>query len=96
MNSELVSMNSLEIAEFLELRHSDVKFSIENLIESGAFSRKPALQVFEKINKLGMKQVANVYPLDNEQAVILVATLFPRAPVAAIHRWQSLKDLLAG
>ena len=53
INGNAIKMTSIEIAELVGSRPDNVKISIERLAKSGVI-QLPALQVFEKINNLGI------------------------------------------
>lgn len=51
INSSIIKMTSIEIAELVGSRPDNVKISIERLAKSGVI-QLPALQVFEKNQQL--------------------------------------------
>ncbi|HCB8093806.1 TPA: DNA-binding protein, partial [Escherichia coli] len=77
INSSIIKMTSIEIAELVGSRPDNVKISIERLAKSGVI-QLPALQVFEKkINNLGLRRSVEAYVFEGEQgkrdSIIVVA-----------------------
>lgn len=73
----------------------NVKISIERLAKSGVI-QLPALQVFEKINNLGLRRSVEAYVFEGEQgkrdSIIVVAQLSPEFTARLVDRWRELED----
>ncbi|HFV4048816.1 TPA: DNA-binding protein [Escherichia coli] len=92
---EKPSMTSIEIAELVGSRPDNVKISIERLAKSGVI-QLPALQVFEKINNLGLRRSVEAYLFEGEQgkrdSIIVVAQLSPELNARLVDRWRELEE----
>ncbi|EOW5500705.1 DNA-binding protein [Escherichia coli O141,141ab,141ac:H29] len=92
---EKPSMTSIEIAELVGSRPDNVKISIERLAKSGVI-QLPALQVFEKINNLGLRRSVEAYVFEGEQgkrdSIIVVAQLCPEFTARLVDRWRELEE----
>lgn len=92
---EKPSMTSIEIAELVGSRPDNVKISIERLAKSGVI-QLPALQVFEKINNLGLRRSVEAYAFEGEQgkrdSIIVVAQLSPEFTARLVDRWRELEE----
>ena len=92
---EKPSMTSIEIAELVGSRPDNVKISIERLAKSGVI-QLPALQVFEKINNLGLRRSVEAYVFEGEQgkrdSIIVVAQLSPEFTARLVDRWRELEN----
>lgn len=92
---EKPSMTSIEIAELVGSRPDNVKISIERLAKSGVI-QLPALQVFEKINNLGLRRSVEAYVFEGEQgkrdSIIVVAQLSPEFTARLVDRWRELEE----
>lgn len=92
---EKPSMTSIEIAELVGSRPDNVKISIERLAKSGVI-QLPALQVFEKINNLGLRRSVEAYFFEGEQgkrdSIIVVAQLSPEFTARLVDRWRELEE----
>ncbi|HCX5362541.1 TPA: Rha family transcriptional regulator [Escherichia coli] len=92
---EKPSMTSIEIAELVGSRQDNVKISIERLAKSGVI-QLPALQVFEKINNLGLRRSVEAYVFEGEQgkrdSIIVVAQLSPEFTARLVDRWRELEE----
>ncbi|HHZ5992610.1 TPA: Rha family transcriptional regulator [Escherichia coli] len=92
---EKPSMTSIEIAELVGSRPDNVKISIERLAKSGVI-QLPALQVFEKINNLGLRRSIEAYVFEGEQgkrdSIIVVAQLSPEFTARLVDRWRELEE----
>ncbi|EFH1710629.1 DNA-binding protein [Escherichia coli] len=92
---EKPSMTSIEIAELVGSRSDNVKISIERLAKSGVI-QLPALQVFEKINNLGLRRRVEAYVFEGEQgkrdSIIVVAQLSPEFTARLVDRWRELEE----
>ncbi|CRJ76504.1 TPA: DNA-binding protein [Escherichia coli] len=92
---EKPSMTSIEIAELVGSRPDNVKISIERLAKSGVI-QLPALQVFGKINNLGLRRSVEAYVFEGEQgkrdSIIVVAQLSPEFTARLVDRWRELEE----
>ncbi|EIC1435837.1 phage antirepressor KilAC domain-containing protein, partial [Escherichia coli] len=95
INGNAIKMTSIEIAELVGSRPDNVKISIERLAKSGVI-QLPALQVFEKINNLGLRRSVEAYVFEGEQgkrdSIIVVAQLSPEFTARLVDRWRELED----
>ncbi|SQM84498.1 DNA-binding protein [Escherichia coli] len=93
--SQKATMTSIEIAELVGSRPDNVKISIERLAKSGVI-QLPALQVFEKINNLGLRRSVEAYVFEGEQgkrdSIIVVAQLSPEFTARLVDRWRELEN----
>ncbi|EEQ1489087.1 DNA-binding protein [Escherichia coli] len=98
INSSIIKMTSIEIAELVGSRPDNVKISIERLAKSGVI-QLPALQVFEKINNLGLRRSVEAYVFEGEQgkrdSIIVVAQLSPEFTARLVDRWRELEGATA-
>ncbi|EGE4051578.1 phage antirepressor KilAC domain-containing protein [Escherichia coli] len=98
INSSIIKMTSIEIAELVGSRPDNVKISIDRLAESGVI-QLPALQVFEKINNLGLRRSVEAYVFEGEQgkrdSIIVVAQLSPEFTARLVDRWRELEGATA-
>lgn len=89
-----ISMNSLEISELVQSRHTDVKRSIDRLVENGVI-RKPPMAFSEKINNLGFSVKHEIYVFTGEQgkldSITVVAQLSPAFTARLVQRWYELE-----
>lgn len=89
-----VKMNSIEISELVGKRHDNVKRTIETLANNGVI-RLPQIEVFEKINNLGLLRGVDAYVFEGEQgkrdSIIVVAQLCPEFTARLVDRWQELE-----
>ncbi len=89
-----VRMNSIEISELVGKRHDNVKRTIETLANNGVI-RLPQIEVFEKINNLGLLRGIDAYVFEGEQgkrdSIIVVAQLCPEFTARLVDRWQELE-----
>lgn len=90
-----VKMNSIEISELVGKRHDNVKRTIETLANNGII-RLPQIEVFEKINNLGLIRGVDAYVFEGEQgkrdSIIVVAQLCPELTARIVDRWQELEN----
>lgn len=98
INGSAIKMTSIEIAELVGSRPDNVKISIERLAKSGVI-QLPALQVFEKINNLGLRRSVEAYVFEGEQgkrdSIIVVAQLSPEFTARLVDRWRELEGATA-
>lgn len=89
-----LSMTHKEIAELVDSRPSDVKRSIERLVERDII-RKPPTAFIERINNLGHTVKDEVYRFEGEQgrrdSIVVVAQLCPEFTALIVDRWQELE-----
>ncbi|EJP5252455.1 MULTISPECIES: Rha family transcriptional regulator [Enterobacteriaceae] len=92
---EKPSMTSIEIAELVGKRHDNVKRTIETLDKGGVIVR-PQIEVFEKINNLGLRRSVEAYVFEGEQgkrdSIIVVAQLSPEFTARLVDRWRELEE----
>ncbi|HAW7305914.1 TPA: Rha family transcriptional regulator [Escherichia coli] len=88
-------MTSIEIAELVGKRHDNVKRTIETLAKGGVV-RFPQIEVFEKINNLGLRRSVEAYVFEGEQgkrdSIIVVAQLSPEFTARLVDRWRELEN----
>ena len=88
-------MTSIEIAELVGKRHDNVKRTIETLDKGGVIVR-PQIEVFEKINNLGLRRSVEAYVFEGEQgkrdSIIVVAQLSPEFTARLVDRWRELEN----
>lgn len=89
------SMTSIEIAELVNSRHSDVKRSIERLAAKKVI-HIPPMAFSENINNLGFKSQREHYLFEGEQgkrdSIIVVAQLCPEFTARLVDRWRELEE----
>ncbi|MCV4702735.1 Rha family transcriptional regulator [Escherichia coli] len=92
---EKPSMTSIEIAELVGKRHDNVKRTIETLDKGGVIVR-PQIEVFEKINNLGLRRSVEAYVFEGEQgkrdSIVVVAQLSPEFTARLVDRWRELEE----
>ena len=92
---EKPSMTSIEIAELVGKRHDNVKRTIETLDKGGVIVR-PQIEVFEKINNLGLRRSVEAYVFEGEQgkrdSIIVVAQLSPEFTARLVDRWREREE----
>ncbi|HFP6166513.1 TPA: Rha family transcriptional regulator [Escherichia coli] len=92
---EKPSMTSIEIAELVGKRHDNVKRTIETLDKGGVIVR-PQIEVFEKINNLGLRRSVEAYVFEGEQgkrdSIIVVVQLSPEFTARLVDRWRELEE----
>ncbi|HAV9202515.1 TPA: Rha family transcriptional regulator [Escherichia coli] len=93
--SQKATMTSIEIAELVGKRHDNVKRTIETLAKGGVV-RFPQIEVFEKINNLGLRRSVEAYVFEGEQgkrdSIIVVAQLSPEFTARLVDRWRELEN----
>lgn len=89
-----VTMSSLDISELVRSRHSDVRRSIERLMQKGVISGAPMAFV-ENINNLGKPVKVKTYHLGKRDSYVVVAQLSPEFTGALVDRWQELESGLS-
>ncbi|HHY8550776.1 TPA: Rha family transcriptional regulator [Escherichia coli] len=95
INSNVIKMTSIEIAELVGKRHDNVKRTIETLAKNGVI-RLPQIEVSERINNLGFKVQHEHYLFEGEQgkrdSIIVVAQLCPEFTARLVDRWRELEE----
>ncbi len=93
--SQKATMTSIEIAELVGKRHDNVKRTIETLAKGGVV-RFPQIEVFEKINNLGLRRSVEAYVFEGEQgkrdSIVVVAQLSPEFTARLVDRWRELEN----
>ena len=86
----LTTMTSLEIAELLEIRHDNVRRTIETLAEKGGL----ILPQIEEVSTDAVKgpRTVRVYIIPKNDTYVVVATLSPLFTRRLVDRWQWLED----
>ncbi|MDU4001451.1 Rha family transcriptional regulator [Pluralibacter gergoviae] len=87
-----VTMSSLDISELVKSRHTDVRRSIERLMQKGVITSAP-MAFLENINSLGKVVKVKVYLLDKRDSYVVVAQLSPEFTGALVDRWQELESM---
>lgn len=94
INSNVIKMTSIEIAELTGKRHDNVKRTIETLVKSGVI-RLPQIEVSERINNLGFNVQYEHYVFEGEKgkrdSIIVVAQLSPEFTARLVDRWRELE-----
>lgn len=85
-----VTMSSLEISELVNSRHTDVRRSIERLMQKGVIASAP-MAFLANINSLGKAVKVKAYLLDKRDSYVVVAQLSPEFTGALVDRWQLLE-----
>lgn len=84
-----VTMTSREIADLVELRHDNVKRTIESLAERGAITLPQSEEVSN--DGPGPKTIA-VYRVGKRDSYVIVAQLSPEFTARLVDRWQELEE----
>lgn len=74
--AEPLTMSSKEIADLLDVRHDNVKVTIERLVNRGVIDL-PAMQEHQTETSHGRKHNLNVYLLEKRDSYVVVAQLSP-------------------
>lgn len=94
-SGDKVSMTSLDISELVGSRHSDVKRSIERLVERNII-QKPPMAFLERINNLGLTVKDEAYSFEGENgkrdSIVVVAQLRPELTAQIVDRWRELES----
>jgi phage regulator Rha-like protein len=83
------TMTSWEISNLVDVRHDNVRRSIENLAESGVISLPPKEVV--GIQRERREEMVGVYLLSKRDSIIVVARLCPEYLAKVVDRWQELE-----
>lgn len=90
VNSSVLKMNSVQIADLVEKRHDNVKRTIENLAKQGVIT----FPQFEEKSTNG--RPLTLYTFTGEQgkrdSIIVVAQLCPEFTARLVDRWQELEQ----
>lgn len=89
INSNILTMTSLEISELVGSRHDSVKRTIERLIASNTISSHSPLVDGEK-SANGL--ITQRYLISKRDSFIVVAQLSPAFTAALVDRWQELEQ----
>nr|EKW9451779.1 Rha family transcriptional regulator [Escherichia coli] len=93
--SQKATMTSIEIAELVESRHSDVKRSIERLVAKGVIQHTP-LATVENNQSLSPNKYTKAYFFEGEQgkrdSIVVVAQLSPEFTARLVDRWRELEN----
>lgn len=96
--SAVQSMNSLQIAELVQSRHSDVKRTIERLALNDAIQLPPLAKV-KNHQALSNNNTSKTYIFSGEQgkldSITVVAQLCPAFTARIVKRWQQLEQLVS-
>lgn len=90
-HQHVVTMSSLEISELVNSRHTDVRRSIERLMQKGVISAAP-MAFLDNINGLGKQVKVKTYHLGKRDSYVVVAQLSPEFTGALVDRWQELES----
>ena len=85
-NTTTLTMSSREIAELVEVRHDNVKRTIERLEAKGLITFTP----MEEPTPGGGKPVT-VYHVNQRDSYVIVAQLSPEFTARLVDRWQELE-----
>lgn len=93
-DSTAIRMTSQEIADLVQVRHDNVKRSVERLAESGVITLPP-LEETSFLNSIGRTQHSQVYAFEGEQGkrdtMVIVAQLSPLFLGTVVDRWLELE-----
>lgn len=93
-SNNVVKMTSQQIADLVQVRHDNVKVSIERLVDSGVIVQ-PAMQDEQSLDTLGRSRTTKVYVFEGEQGkrdtMIIVAQLSPQFLGTVVDRWLELE-----
>lgn len=82
------TMSSREIAELVEVRHDNVRRTIETLAERGAITLP---QIEEVPNPGPGPKTISVYQVGKRDSYVIVAQLSPEFTARLVDRWQELE-----
>ncbi|HHG9580229.1 TPA: phage antirepressor KilAC domain-containing protein [Citrobacter freundii] len=98
VQDHVVTMSSLDIAEMVGSRPSDVKRSIERLAKAGVIQLPPLAKVENK-QSVSPNKCTSVYIFEGDQgkrdSIIVVAQLSPEFTARLVDRWQELEARLS-
>jgi hypothetical protein len=81
-----LSMSSREIAELLEVRHDNVKRTVERLADRGVIEFPPTEDIPTATKPM------RVYHLEKRDSYVVVAQLSPEFTARLVDRWQELES----
>ena len=84
------TMSSYQIAQYLEKRHSDVKRSVERLMDGGTINKGTPTAYPLETN--GGVQKIEVYHLNERDSYVVVAQLSPEFTAKIVDEWKRLKE----
>ncbi|MFA8386846.1 MAG: phage antirepressor KilAC domain-containing protein [Pelagibaca sp.] len=90
-NQGPITMSSREIAELLEVRHDNVKRTVERLADKGVIARPPMEDVPETGGN-SRTYITQVYHLQKRDSYVVVAQLSPEFTARLVDRWQELEE----
>lgn len=98
VRDQVVTMSSLDIAEMVGSRASDVKRSIERLAKSGVIQLPPSAKVENK-QSVSPNKYTTAYVFEGKKgkrdSIIVVAQLSPAFTARLVDRWQELEAQLS-
>lgn len=84
------TMTSLEIAGVVKSRHSDVKRSIDRLVDRGVIACPPLAHV-QEIGGNNRTYETEVYCIGERDSYVIVAQLSPEFTASLVDYWQKHK-----
>jgi phage regulator Rha-like protein len=94
-SSTTQSMNSQQIADIVSARHSNVKRTIDRLIDQGVISQPPMENGIKSANGV----IPQLYVFSGEQgkldSITVVAQLCPHFTAMIVQRWQQLERVVS-
>lgn len=94
-NEITIKMTSQEIADLVQLRHDNVKRTIETLINSGVIVQ-PQIEDEQSLDAMGRTRNSKVYVFEGDQGerdtTIIVAQLSPLFLGQLVDQWRFLKQ----
>ncbi|ELX9600402.1 TPA: Rha family transcriptional regulator, partial [Escherichia coli] len=98
INSNVIKMTSIEIAELVGSQHGNVRISIERLAKRGVI-QLPPMQKVENKQTISPNKFTSVYIFEGEQgkrdSIIVVAQLSPEFTARLVDRWRELEGATA-
>lgn len=85
-----LTMSSAEIADLLEVRHGNVKRTIERLAQRGVIDVTP-MEEHQIETSHGRKHAQQIYRLQKRDSYVVVAQLSPEFTARIVDRWQELE-----
>lgn len=85
-----LTMSSREIADLLEVRHDNVKRTVERLAEKGVIVRPP-MEDEPSTDGMGRTRMTRIYHLEKRDSYVVVAQLSPEFTARVVDRWQELE-----
>lgn len=89
--NQQLTMSSQEIADLVELRHDNVKRTIETLVTKGIIVQ-PQIEDEQFADKLGRIRTQKVYMIGKRDSHVVVAQLSPEFTARLVDRWQELEE----